>query len=73
MQVTLGITTLLYLVPVPLAATHQAGSVVVLTCIMGLMGSLRKPGRALEALKRGFAQRLATTRPIVSSAPTKST
>lgn len=51
-QVTLGITTLLYLVPVPLAATHQAGSVVLLTCLMGLMGSLRRPGKLVQALQR---------------------
>jgi cytochrome c oxidase assembly protein subunit 15 len=51
-QVTLGITTLLYLVP--LAAMHQAGSVVLLTCLMGLAGSLRRPGKAVEALRRGL-------------------
>ncbi|WWC72703.1 uncharacterized protein I206_106667 [Kwoniella pini CBS 10737] len=51
-QVTLGITTLLYLVPVPLAAMHQAGSVVLLTCIMALGGSLRKPSRMLRHLRR---------------------
>jgi cytochrome c oxidase assembly protein subunit 15 len=32
MQVALGISTLLYMVPVPLAATHQAGSLTLLTC-----------------------------------------
>jgi cytochrome c oxidase assembly protein subunit 15 len=53
-QVTLGITTLLYLVPIPLAAMHQAGSVVLLTCLMGLAGSLRRPGKAVEALRRGL-------------------
>ena len=55
-QVTLGITTLLYLVPVPLAATHQAGSVVLLTCLMGLMGSLRKPGKLVQALQRQMSK-----------------
>jgi cytochrome c oxidase assembly protein subunit 15 len=55
-QVTLGITTLLYLVPVPLAATHQAGSVVLLTCLMGLMGSLRKPGKLVQALQRHMSK-----------------
>lgn len=48
LQVTLGITTLLYLVPVPLAATHQAGSVVLLTCLLALAGALRTPGKALR-------------------------
>ncbi|OCF78930.1 cytochrome c oxidase assembly protein subunit 15 [Kwoniella mangroviensis CBS 8886] len=51
-QVTLGITTLLYLVPIPLAAMHQAGSVVLLTCIMALGGSLRRPSRMLKHLRK---------------------
>lgn len=42
-QVTLGISTLIYLVPVPLAAAHQAGSVVLLTAMLALAGSLRRP------------------------------
>lgn len=47
-QVLLGISTLLYLVPVPLAAAHQAGSVVLLTTMIALLASLRKPGRAAQ-------------------------
>lgn len=43
-QVLLGISTLLYLVPVPLAAAHQAGSVALLTTMVILITSLRKPG-----------------------------
>lgn len=54
-QVTLGITTLIYLVPLPLAAMHQAGSVVVLTAIMGLAASMRRPGRVVQALRRSMA------------------
>lgn len=50
-QVTLGITTLLYLVPIPLAASHQAGSVVLLTTLLGLLGTLRKPGSAARAIR----------------------
>lgn len=50
-QVALGITTLLYLVPVPLAASHQAGSVALLTAIVALATSLRKPGRAARFWK----------------------
>jgi cytochrome c oxidase assembly protein subunit 15 len=34
LQVTLGITTLLFIVPVPLAASHQAGALVLLTAIL---------------------------------------
>lgn len=40
-QVGLGISTLLYYVPIPLAASHQAGSVLLLTCIASLVHSLR--------------------------------
>ncbi|KAG9100427.1 Cytochrome c oxidase assembly protein cox15 [Ceratobasidium sp. UAMH 11750] len=61
LQAALGITTLLYLVPVPLAASHQAGSVALLTSVVALAMSLRKPGRAarfwrLAAQQRGSAQ-----------------
>lgn len=43
LQVTMGITTLLLYVPVPLAAAHQAGSVLLLTTMLGLLGALRRP------------------------------
>lgn len=42
MQATLGICTLWYLVPTPLAATHQAGSLAVLTAIVILAARLRR-------------------------------
>lgn len=42
MQATLGICTLWYLVPTPLAAAHQAGSLAVLTGIVILMARLRR-------------------------------
>ncbi|KAK1923223.1 putative cytochrome c oxidase biogenesis-related protein [Papiliotrema laurentii] len=51
-QVTLGITTLLYLVPIPLAAMHQAGSVVLLTCLTALGVSLRRPRAAVQLAKK---------------------
>ena len=41
LQATLGITTLIYLVPLPLAAAHQAGSVGVLTTIMLMLHKMR--------------------------------
>jgi cytochrome c oxidase assembly protein subunit 15 len=41
-QVSLGIATLVYFVPVPLAATHQAGSLTLLSVALFLMHSLRK-------------------------------
>eukprot|EP00842_Homolaphlyctis_polyrhiza_P004963 jgi/Hompol1/5468/HPOL_004463-RA len=40
-QVTLGITTLLYLVPIPLAAAHQSGSLTLLTVALWLVHTLR--------------------------------
>ncbi|KAG8901896.1 hypothetical protein FRB99_005016 [Tulasnella sp. 403] len=52
LQVLLGISTLLYLVPVPLAATHQAGSVLLLSCVVGLLSSLRRPGAIAQAWRR---------------------
>ena len=41
-QVALGISTLLYLVPVELAACHQAGSVALLSSVMWMLHSLRR-------------------------------
>jgi cytochrome c oxidase assembly protein subunit 15 len=40
-QVCVGIATLLLRVPLPLAAIHQAGAVVVFTCAVGLAHALR--------------------------------
>lgn len=51
-QVLLGISTLLYLVPVPLAAAHQAGSVVLLSALMHVLITLRKPGLAARVWRK---------------------
>lgn len=51
-QVILGISTLLYLVPVPLAATHQAGSVALLTTALHVLLALRRPGVAARAWRQ---------------------
>jgi cytochrome c oxidase assembly protein subunit 15 len=40
-QVSLGISTLIYFVPVPLAAAHQAGSLTLLSVALWLIHSLR--------------------------------
>ncbi|KAH9843661.1 cytochrome oxidase assembly [Rhodofomes roseus] len=53
-QVLLGISTLLYLVPVPLAAAHQAGSVLLLTTMVQLLISLRRPGAAARAWRQAL-------------------
>ena len=42
-QVALGIGTLLWAVPVPLAATHQAGALLLLSLLMWLLYELRCP------------------------------
>lgn len=48
-QVYLGISTLLYLVPVSLAAAHQAGSVMLLSAMVHVLITLRRPGTAASA------------------------
>lgn len=52
LQVLLGISTLLYLVPVPLAAAHQAGSVALLSMAITLALTLRKPGKVAQLWRR---------------------
>ncbi len=42
-QVALGISTLLLVVPIPLAAAHQAGAVILLTAAIVLRHTLRQP------------------------------
>ncbi|XP_006459973.1 hypothetical protein AGABI2DRAFT_149938 [Agaricus bisporus var. bisporus H97] len=46
LQVLLGISTLWFAVPTPLAATHQAGSVALLTAMLHVLLTLRRPGAA---------------------------
>ncbi|GAA5983605.1 hypothetical protein JCM11641_007297 [Rhodosporidiobolus odoratus] len=62
LQVALGISTLLYLVPTHLAATHQAGSLVLLSLVLATGASLRRPSKVaqeamrLQAIRRKAAQ-----------------
>lgn len=44
LQAALGISTLIYMVPIPLAAAHQAGSLLVFTGALVLAQRLRGPG-----------------------------
>ncbi|KAJ7638531.1 cytochrome oxidase assembly [Roridomyces roridus] len=53
-QVLLGISTLLYLVPVPLAASHQAGSILLLSTMLQLLVALRRPGAAARAWRNAM-------------------
>ena len=48
LQVTLGVSTLLLVVPVPLAAAHQAGAVLLLTAAIAFRHTLRRP-RLMDA------------------------
>jgi cytochrome c oxidase assembly protein subunit 15 len=45
-QVTLGILTLLLVVPTPLAATHQAGALVLFTLALFVWHQVRPVGEA---------------------------
>ncbi len=54
-QVALGITTLLYLVPTPLAAAHQAGSLALLTGVLVLGSRVWVPKRTAALLARRMA------------------
>ncbi|THV05443.1 COX15-CtaA-domain-containing protein [Dendrothele bispora CBS 962.96] len=60
-QLALGISTLLYLVPVPLAAAHQAGSVAVLSAMIHVLLTLRRPGAAAQAWRALYNQRVQAT------------
>lgn len=73
LQVALGISTLVYLVPTPLAAAHQAGSLVLLSLCVGAGVSLRMPGKAaqrwLATATRRTSPSQASHLPIKPAAP----
>lgn len=52
LQVALGISTLIYLVPIHLAATHQAGSLVLLSLALAAGASLRRPGAVAREIMK---------------------
>lgn len=56
LQVTLGIFTLLYLVPTPLAATHQAGSLALLTGVVVLGSRVWVPRRTAQLVADAAAR-----------------
>lgn len=51
LQVGLGLTTLLYLVPLPLASAHQAGSLFLLTWVLVLGSRVWHPSRTAKLLQ----------------------
>ncbi|KAI0260908.1 cytochrome oxidase assembly protein-domain-containing protein [Gloeopeniophorella convolvens] len=58
-QAALGISTLLYLVPVSLAAMHQAGAIALLTVVLHIPLALRRPGAAARAWRQAYLARKA--------------
>jgi len=56
LQVVLGITTLWYLVPTPLAAAHQAGALALLTGVFVLGSRVWVPKRTLRLVRQALAQ-----------------
>ncbi|KAG5984283.1 hypothetical protein E4U55_005441 [Claviceps digitariae] len=54
LQVALGISTLIYMVPIPLAAAHQAGSLAVLTGALVLAHRLKVPRPTMRLIEQRF-------------------
>ena len=59
LQVVLGISTLWYLVPTPIAAAHQAGALALLTGVLVLGGRLRVSGRTMRLVKAAVEKQAA--------------
>lgn len=66
-QLILGLTTLLYMVPVPLAAAHQAGSVALLSAVIHMLIAARRPSAAARAW-RAYNAAAAAAAPKTASA-----
>ncbi|KAI9771393.1 MAG: Cytochrome c oxidase assembly protein cox15 [Geoglossum umbratile] len=74
MQALLGLGTLLYLVPIPLAAAHQAGSLALLTGVVVLGSRLRVPRgaaliRAVHTAQRQSAKKTPVSKRYIVTAP----
>lgn len=63
-QVALGISTLIYLVPTPLAAAHQAGSLALLTGTLVLGSRVWIPTRTLALVRQRVKQAAAVHSPV---------
>jgi cytochrome c oxidase assembly protein subunit 15 len=53
LQAALGISTLLLVVPVPLAAAHQAGAIILLTLVLTATHALRRGASAVKPMPAG--------------------
>jgi heme a synthase len=69
LQVILGISTLIYLVPIPLAAAHQAGSLALLSGVLILGHRIWVPKRSLRLVQRRMKQLKERGRPGVPVRP----
>ncbi|KAL3257719.1 hypothetical protein ABHI18_006604 [Aspergillus niger] len=69
MQVGLGISTLLYLVPTPLASAHQAGSLFLLTWVLVLGSRIWHPSRTAKLLQMAAKARGQALANAASHAP----
>lgn len=56
LQLALGISTLIYMVPTPLAAAHQAGALALLTGVLVLGQRMRVPQSTLRMVKKKLLQ-----------------
>ncbi len=63
LQVLLGISTLIYLVPVPLASAHQAGSLALLTGVLVLGNRVWVPRQTMQLLQNRMRQAAAVPHP----------
>ncbi|KAJ7228953.1 electron transfer protein 1 [Mycena pura] len=63
-QVLLGISTLIYMVPVPLAAAHQGGSILLLSAMLQLIIALRRPSTAARAWRNFMTTQGAKKGPV---------
>ncbi len=56
MQLTLGITTLMYMCPIPLAAAHQAGALALLTGALVVGQRLRVPKSTMALVQKALKE-----------------
>ncbi|KAL3421751.1 cytochrome c oxidase assembly protein cox15 [Phlyctema vagabunda] len=73
MQVLLGISTLIYLVPTPIAAAHQAGSLALLTGVMVLGNRVWVPKSSMRLLSSKLRQANAAMPSYTSVAASRQT
>lgn len=73
LQVVLGISTLIYLVPLPLASAHQAGSLALLSYVLILGSRSWLPNRRVSTLlaKKLTPARMTPKRSVQSNLPTR--